>query len=231
VVRPLVQRCGFGSYSSVALEHLDLQPAEIFDRKRHGVFVEAGANDGECQSNTYYFEKVLGWKGLLVEPIPELARICEKRRPDSTVINAALVRSDYPHATVTLERAGLMSIVNDGVLGDATVDHHVQMGIDVQQLSRQEPVTVPAKTLGSLLADHQINHVDFLSLDVEGYELEVLNGIAFNNVTINWILVEVRDSNEAEIEKLLNFHGYRWERIWRTREYANKLYQKTDPGF
>ena len=47
--------------------------------RRGGVFVEAGANDGYAQSNTYYFERMRGWSGVLIEPVPELAHHCPFR--------------------------------------------------------------------------------------------------------------------------------------------------------
>ena len=120
--RPLAQSLGMGTFSSVALDYLDLQLVDLMGRRRGGTFVEAGANDGIRQSNTYYLEKVLGWKGVLVEPMPELASLCSQRRPGSIVVNAALVREDYPHESVRLERAGLMSVINDGVLQQTDVE-------------------------------------------------------------------------------------------------------------
>lgn len=45
---------------------------KVFNGKREGVFVDIGAHDGVSFSNTYFFEKSLGWKGICVEPIPEV---------------------------------------------------------------------------------------------------------------------------------------------------------------
>ena len=61
-----------------------------------GYFVEAGANDGHLQSNTYYFERFKGWTGVLIEPIPELYNRCVRERPRSRVLNYALVPDGYP---------------------------------------------------------------------------------------------------------------------------------------
>ena len=48
--------------------------------RRGGVFIEAGAYDGLCQSNTWHLERRLGWRGLLVEPVPESADLCRRFR-------------------------------------------------------------------------------------------------------------------------------------------------------
>ena len=55
-----------------------------------GFFVEAGAFDGYTQSNTYFLERARGWRGLLIEPVPALAREARRERRRSTVVNCAL---------------------------------------------------------------------------------------------------------------------------------------------
>lgn len=60
-----------------------------------GFFIEAGANDGIKQSNTYFYEIEKGWKGLLVEPNYRQYVECKKNRPNSIVENYALVGDQY----------------------------------------------------------------------------------------------------------------------------------------
>ncbi|MCC9599037.1 FkbM family methyltransferase [Stieleria sp. JC731] len=226
IAMPLCHRLGLRAINSVALDYLDIRLIDIFDRKRNGTFIEAGANNGISQSNTYYLEKVLGWTGLLIEPSPSLAEACRRNRSSSAVFNAALVRDGYPDSHVVLEQAGLMSVVNDGVIDEATIREHVDTGRDVQHLEAEAAIKVTARTLQSILDESNLTHIDFFSLDVEGYELEVLSGIDFTKTNIDWILVEVRQSNEERIDQMLQTHGYRWEHIWKTRVYANKLYRR-----
>ena len=59
--RPKERFYGLIELDRQLLPHLD---------KRKGFFIEAGANDGVTQSNTLFFERHRGWRGLLVEPIP-----------------------------------------------------------------------------------------------------------------------------------------------------------------
>src|SRR5688500_12891393 len=95
---------------SFGLNELDVKLKPYLDFEG-GFFIEAGANDGLRQSNTCYFEKYRGWRGLLVEPIPEKARQCRKNRPNSIVEQCALVPFDFPHDTIELRSCNLMSVV------------------------------------------------------------------------------------------------------------------------
>ena len=75
--------------------------------------LSAGGNDGFTQSNTYALERRHGWRGILVEPVPELARACALERPGARVVRAALVADDNTGAEVTLRFGGLMTLIAD----------------------------------------------------------------------------------------------------------------------
>ena len=96
---------------SFSLNALDLKLARRLT-KRHGIFVEAGANDGVSQSNTLYFERYLNWRGLLVEPVPALAEECKKNRPGCRVANFALVPLGEAPSEIEMWSCGLMSFVD-----------------------------------------------------------------------------------------------------------------------
>jgi FkbM family methyltransferase len=187
--RSVFERCGSRRYSKPALNRLDDLLLEHLP-EGEGFFVEAGANDGYTQSNTYYLERYRGWRGLLVEPTPHLARVCRRVRKASAVVECALVAPTEAGGTVRLRYADLMS-VTEGARGDAEADGRwVGAG---RSLLRVPDVTyeVPATTLGSLLDEVAPACVDLLSLDVEGYELKVLAGLGAWRPT--WILVESHD--------------------------------------
>lgn len=199
--RSLCEAAGIARYSRPALNDLDRKLERHLDFAG-GFFVEAGANDGWEQSNTYYFERLRGWSGLLIEPEPGLAaRCCVNRRVP--VVQAALVADDVPGATVELHFAGLMSTI-EGALGDAgATDRHVRTGLAVQpHIGGLRRVQVPARTLSSLLDEMKLDRaIDLLSLDVEGAEPAALRGIDFNRHAPRFICVEARD--EAAIARVL----------------------------
>jgi len=130
---------------------------------RGGFFIEAGANDGYSQSNTYFLEKKLGWRGILIEGIPKLYEKCKKERTGSLVYNYALVSEDYPAPTVTMRFAGLMSVVS-GALKTDEEKRHLDAGIDVQHLEGSYSIVVPARTLESILDEiPRLPEIDFFS--------------------------------------------------------------------
>lgn len=199
--RKIVKRIA-GQYGeqSFALNKLDIKLAQYVDY-RNGIFVEAGANDGIRQSNTLYFERYKSWHGLLIEPIPELAQECKKNRPKAKVENCALVSSDYSKDLIEMEYCNLMSVVKDS-LNSLAIDEHIEKGKQfLQENEKVYSVNVPAKALSAVLNKYGIQHIDLLSLDVEGYEAQVLKGIDFNLHRPRFMFIEVR--NKEEIESII----------------------------
>ena len=113
----------FARGSLSVLTSLDIKLAEQL-QYRGGYFVEAGGNDGISQSNTAYFERYLGWKGLLIEPIPDLAARCKANRPQAIVECCALVAKDFPNSVVEMHYCNLMSLVR-GARGSLKPTQHM----------------------------------------------------------------------------------------------------------
>ena len=181
---------------SFALNELDrkLEPYLDFD---HGFFIEAGANDGVSQSNTLYFERYRGWKGLLIEPIPELAAQCRRNRPACIVENYALVPFDHRGDSVEMRYCNLMSLVKGAMKSEEADLAHIQKGAEVQRVEPRE-LRVPAQTLTAILDRHQPSRIDFFSLDVEGGELSALQGLDLARYRPIFILVEARTREEID---------------------------------
>lgn len=156
----------------------------------NGFFIEVGANDGVTQSNTKRFEEFHGWKGLLFEPSPEIFDELVKNRPNSKCFQFAL---------------GSFEDNNTYISGD--FDGHLMSSIEGNRLNRPAETTVLMRSLQSVLDEEKIDHVNFFSLDVEGFELNVLRGIDFNKVTFDYLLIEVNTHGD-EIDLLLSSNGY-----------------------
>ena len=176
----------------------------------NGIFIECGANDGVRQSNTFYFEKKMGWKGLLVEPIYSLYEECKINRPNSIVENYALVSKNYNKSKICGNftpnfHSGLMSKITD--TGDYFDQHVVN---ERNNIDKNTIVEVNAITLTELLIKHNIQKIDFFSLDVEGYEIDVLNGLDFSIFRPKYILIETanREDYQYAVRKYMTEKKY-----------------------
>jgi FkbM family methyltransferase len=188
--RPLCELVGVDRYSHLALNDLDRKLKKYLDFDG-GFFVEAGGNDGMSQSNTYWFERFRGWRGILVEPVPDQARLCRRNRPHAKVVNAALVADDSIKS-IRIKAARLMAFIPGG--RSATEEEtHLRTAMDIQNLADVPEIDVPALTLAAVLDAHGDRRVDFFSLDVEGYEIPVLQGMNVERHRPRLILVETKD--------------------------------------
>ena len=186
--RAVFELAGSDRYSHFAINDLDYKLAAHIPC-RNGVFIEAGANDGLTQSNTYWFERFRGWRGILIEPVPMMAAACLRNRPRATVINSALVSSEITKS-VRMQTAHLMAFVSKSFARPEDEQHHLRTAIEVQQLESVMEIEVTARTLSSILLELDVTRIDLLSLDVEGYEVEVLKGLDTALHRPRFILVE-----------------------------------------
>ncbi len=163
---------------SYAYNHEDVLLRRIFGDRPDGFFIDVGANHPEVDSVTKHFSD-LGWQGINVEPIPSRAMLFAAHRP--TDINLSAGISD---------RSGEMTfheVVNGATL--STFDRELA----AEYRARGYIVVnhqVPVLTLAQLFEQHVSRTVDFLSIDVEGHERQVLAGSNFRTWRPRVVLVE-----------------------------------------
>lgn len=170
----------------------------IFQHRREGNCVEVGANDGITDSMTYHFE-LIGWNCLLVEPIPDLAKkISEKR--NCIVKNYAASSTEGDASFFIAEEALGMS------------------GLELTRGQRKQitraggilkEIKVRKKTLDSILEESNFQKIDFISIDVEGHEIEVLKGFSLGKYLPRIVLLE-DNSNQTDrtIPEYMRSKGY-----------------------
>ena len=162
----------------------------------HGYYMETGAWKGEKLSHSWLFESHLCWTGLLVEPSAAFFE-CERNRPASTVIHAALV--DAAHNGSQLA-AGIDSTPTNSAPMDDSGVLAVKPNADI----------VPAYSIETLLAREGVGArgVTWWTLDVEGLELQVLRGLGEYRPQV--VLMEVWDvaDNKGAVMQLMKEAGY-----------------------
>lgn len=190
------------------LENLD-KKIEKYLNYNNGFFVELGANDGKTQSNTLYFEKYRNWKGILVEPSPNNYLLCRENRNAKTIIFCnACTSFDYKEKFVEIYYSNLMSFPL-GLESDLTnPNQHAAYGkIHLKPNENNFSFGAIAQPLNDLLIQGNApNLIDFLSLDVEGSEIEVLKGIDHNLFRFKYLCIESR--NKDKVISFLLSHDY-----------------------
>lgn len=177
---------------------------------KSGFFIEAGANDGISQSNTALYEFEYNWTGLLIEPNAKKFFECKKIRRNSIVENYALVSDNYCDDVISGNfnedgyAESLMAMVYDN--GD-WVDGHL---LEHKNNISNNLTEVPAITLNNLLVKHNITKINFVSLDVEGYEISVLNGFDLKKYKPDYIMIETTtfDNRRKVIFDYMHDHDY-----------------------
>jgi FkbM family methyltransferase len=189
---------------------------QIFKGKTNGVFVEVGALDGFGASNTWFFEMERNWSGLLIEPNPvEFNKRNQHPRPNSIFENCAISDVEMDINFLSIEGpcnvlSGIMEFYNSQHL--ERIDRELEMYSNHTEghelYSRKEQIPMKAVRLESLFSKHNITKIDFISIDVEGAELQVLNSINFDKVDINVFMIENNYGLEKETE-FLSSKGYK----------------------
>ncbi len=166
--------------------------AAFFGGKR-GYFVEVGANEPQERSQTWHLEQA-GWTGVLIEPQPDLARELKARR-SAQVFAVACSSPNNAGQRLPLHVAGpLSSLDRAGMAPSATPETIIE---------------VPVKTLDGVLAEAGAPEgFDFLSIDVEGHELEVLRGFDIARWLPRLILLEDHVGDLSR-HRFLQAAGYR----------------------
>lgn len=179
----------------------------VFKGHKNGIYVDVGAYDGVDINNTLYFEKNNNWTGVNIEPMKESFDQLVMNRPRSINLNFAVCNIDGE--AEFFNNTGHTKLISG--IASTFDSRHLQRLHDENRGwgSTTELIKVPTRRLETICDEHQISHINYLSIDVEGAEFEVIKSINFDKVFIDVIGFENNyDDVSVHIVEYLKRNGY-----------------------
>jgi FkbM family methyltransferase len=168
--------------------------------KRSGYYVEFGATDGVHLNNTYLLEKRFSWFGILAEPAKHWHKSLASNRPKSLVENLCVWRSsdetlEFNEAN-NRELSTIQQFASDHVHGESRITSNCYPVNTISLIDLLQKYNSPS-------------HIDYLSIDTEGSEHEILQAFDFSRYSFGVITVEHNYTDDRErIHTLLTKNGY-----------------------
>jgi FkbM family methyltransferase len=169
----------------------------IYPKKTGGYFIEVGAYDGLSMSNTHMLENRFSWHGVCVECNPLWFSKLKINRPNCINLEYAVYNEDDK----------ILDFIHDdegGCSGFVETNSH-------DHILKKEIIKVTTQKLTTILdAVDAPKFIEFLSLDTEGSEYEILNSHDFDKYIFGYICVEHNniEINRQKIRLLLESKGY-----------------------
>jgi FkbM family methyltransferase len=168
-------------------------------KKQDRFFVEFGASDGVTYSNSYLLERAFGWRGILAEPGKNWHECLSKNR--TAILSKDCVWRITGEVIKFAEaKNGEYSTIRDFVSKDS------------HSLERQDSKIYEVQTvsLGDLLSRHEApRHINYMSIDTEGSEYEILRTFDIGKYKIDFITIEHNfTENRERIHEFMTENGY-----------------------
>ncbi len=188
----------FSRYSQSQLGQ-DLVALQVNNFKTNGFFVEIGAADGVHFSNTHILEKKMNWKGLCVEPAKGWHGDLLKNRNCFVDLRA-----------VWNVDGEIVSFKETEIKVLSTFSEYTEKDLHAETRAKGTSYRVETVTLNSLLREYNFpEEIEYLSIDTEGSELEILRTVDWQKWKFKFISVEHNYTNDRElIKELLEANGY-----------------------
>jgi FkbM family methyltransferase len=181
-----------------------------------GTFLELGALDGLKFSNTYAFEQALDWRGVLIEANPDTFKQLVINRPLAVRAHTAVCHRPRLVHWISSDAVG-------GIWEFMAKSFRQQWHSKVDIADPKASTVVPCHPISAILQFVGIRHFNFLSLDVEGGELEVLKSVRFNQLTFDVIFIEADNHDHIKNQAVRDYLQVREQSSGREKDRRGLL--------
>ena len=175
----------------------------VLNKMRGGFFVDIGAHDGLSLSNSLFFEKYRNFKGLCIEPNPQVYAQLKVNRK-CTTLNVCITETEQ---LVKFQMVEGYAQMLSGIVDKYQPEHIKRIDNYIAEYggtkTEIEAKGIPLQNI-NLLDNIPI---DYISIDTEGNELDILSSINFNKINVSCLSIE-NNYNDEKIEKLMNGTGF-----------------------
>ena len=192
-----------------------------FDNKATGVCIEVGAANGIRGSNTKYFEDT-GWTALCIEPNVAYKESLEASRKLVRFFACGDSNKEGTLHIFDIGEKNIYSSVTSLIPDQRLVDAHTTI------INGREEVDVPVRTLNWVLETQvsntpfeNITDIDFISIDTEGTELDVVKGFDTTLYNVKLFIIE-NNYEDTEIEDYMNSLGYKKDKRYKINDFYIK---------
>ena len=191
----------------------------FFDGKKNGFFIEIGAYDGICGSNCYHFERFLNWDGIAIEPSNIQFEKLKKNRKCKVLNNAISDEVKEVEFIEVTEGLTQMSGIND-----SSFKRNINI-ISNNQISKTKSINLKTITFDEIVPKNI--DIDYLSIDIEGGEMNLLKSIDFKINKIKVISVENNIPKEQNFKNFFEEINFTYlDRIGQDEIFYNRNYFK-----
>ena len=157
----------------------------VFKGYKSGIYMDIGAHDGVTYNNTLYFAKHNGWTGINVEPLKSVYDKLVLSRPNDINLNYAVANTDG--TAEFMANTGYTEMIS-GLVSTYDSRHDTRLKNENSVMgSKTDIITVNTKRVETICDEYNITHINYLTIDVEGAEFEVIKSINFDKVMIDVI--------------------------------------------
>jgi len=184
----------------------DLLTLEYHNYKRGGTYLEIGVHDGENNNNTVLMDQKYGWNGICVDPFMENMehRSCQKFY---VALGSEPGKADFRYGPNENSHSGL-----SGLDKFATTDDNKKWKKKVRDFEMKK---VLVRTPEDVFTEANLPPVvDYMSLDVEGAEMDILQSFPFDKYCVKYATIETNNDKdkEKEMEEFMRKRGYKFEK-------------------
>jgi FkbM family methyltransferase len=192
----------------------------VFDNKKQGFFIDIGAHDGKTFSNSLFFESANQWNGICVEPNPTVfAKLDSSRK--STNLNVCIGASNKTIKFTQIE--GYAEMLS-GISENYDERHIQRIDRDIESKGgKRNEIEVEMITLNSI-ESLKNQKIDFISIDTEGNEFDIVSSMDFNTLDVEAIVIENNYKDERIREFLSGFNFVQLYKLDFDDVYINKKY-------